>query len=103
MKTRMDYLNNVCTHREYYAQFVTHETLEYVKRHIGLRKLLASKDQHFNDIPLKSWDFLTEGLFVFEKKWIEPLLRACRDYPTLAGGVCILKEAAEQIRESEDL
>jgi hypothetical protein len=82
-------------HRAYYAQFVTEETKEIVRRYIGEDKIRASKDRHFNDIPLAKWDALACG----------GLPRAIAfkdvgDFSSLAGEVCIAKEAAQQIRES---
>ena len=58
--TRKDYNDNKCTHREYYAQFVSEETKKIVLRYIGLDRLKASKDQHLNDIALGSWDTLPQ-------------------------------------------
>ena len=45
-------MNKECTHNEYYAQFVNAAVLMRVSRMIGLDKINASKDEHFNDIPL---------------------------------------------------
>jgi len=90
--TRADYLNNLCSHRQYYAQFVTESIKGLVKRYIGIDKLLKSKDKHLNDIPLNLWDNLP--IFGVSEK-----LKARGDYLTLSNKVCIYKEAAKQLIE----
>lgn len=42
--------NSSALFRDYYAQFITPETINFVKTRIGLGKLLKSNDPHFNDI-----------------------------------------------------
>lgn len=96
MYTRKDCLDQKCSHREYYAQFVTDEERARVARHFGKAKLLASTDPHLNDIPLRHWDALSPG-----PKAVSEKLLAAGDYSTLAGWVCIYKEAARQIIEEE--
>jgi hypothetical protein len=92
---RTDYTSGACTHQEYYAQFVT----PYIKEQLALRmklpKILNSKCKHFNDVPLWQWDRCALIASVADKK-----LDACEDFPTHAGRVCILKEAARQLREA---
>jgi len=80
-------------HRAYYAQFVT--PAHFIRLKNLPFDIKSSKDPHFNDIPISAWD---------ELSWPIPmesntLLRKCGDFPTLAGAVCILREAAQQIRE----
>jgi len=109
--TRKDYLDNKCTHREYYAQFVNDSVMARVGSKIGVDRILNSTDEHLNDIPVKDWDDL--GGFAFRGNimtWrpsnIEPiditLLREAMDGVSPAGLVCIYKEAARQIRELGD-
>lgn len=81
-------------HRKYHGQFVNDATIRYVVSSIGADAIKASTDKHMNDIPLAKWDRLTKGL---------PLAKrhdSVGDYLTLAGGVCIAKEAAQQFKES---
>lgn len=93
MKTRDQYLNGDVSHEEYYSQFVTAGTRQRVLRWIGLETLKKSTDESFNDIPLAQWDALAVPFsFGTAKK-----LKEAGDYPTLAGGVCILKCAASQL------
>jgi hypothetical protein len=87
---RKDYLDGKATHSEYYAQFVGDEEKALVLRYVGMDKLMASRDEHLNDIKLGTWD--TIPLAYDMKFW-----RTLGDFPTPAGKVCILKEAARQI------
>jgi hypothetical protein len=90
--TRQDYMNKVCSHSEYYGQFVTKGIKALVLRTIGEKKLIESKKEYFNDIPLHIWDGLAiqrNLLFMIDKAY------------SLAGAVCILKEAARQIVEEK--
>lgn len=104
-------------HRKYYAQFVNQAVKNKVIQTIGLAKLLASKDEHLNDIPLHIWDKM--GGFVFrviggeQRAVIQPrsvedilpvdyqLLKEANEGISSATMVCIYKEAARQIIESE--
>lgn len=83
-------------HRAYYAQFVTPAHFARLERLVGMiDRIKASQDPYFNNILLSTWDTLAVPVPAESTK----RLRDCGDYPTLAGAVCILKEAASQIRE----
>jgi hypothetical protein len=92
MKTRKMYLQGECTHREYYSQFVTDAIIRIVRNSIGMDAINNSKDEHMNDIPLQLWDRLTHV--------IHCNFDAAGDFRTNSGCVCVLKEAAKQIKES---
>ena len=93
MFTRKQYMDKEVTHRQYYGQFVTDATKQRVLRCIGETRLMASTDEHLNDIPLEKWDSL--GPAGSRDNW-----NATRgDWPSLAGAVCIHKEAAHQLIE----
>lgn len=95
MKTRSQYLAGQCSHREYYAQFVTPEIRAQVLARFPLKQLCGTSDQaHLNSIPLVSWNGLT-----YSMRGVDTALRAAGDGPTQAGKVCILKEAAKQLIE----
>ena len=96
MITRKEYLANEATHNEYYAQFVTQGIRDTVQRFIGLDRIKNSNDPHMNDIPLKEWDSLTR---IFGSQ-TNAKLKECEDYLTLATSVCILKEAARQLKDA---
>jgi hypothetical protein len=93
MKTRQQYLNHECTHREYYAQFVTNATRSAVLERIGIDRLLSNAED-LNRIPLSTWD----GLMIFYRLTTEKL-RLAGDFQSMAGKVCIAKEAARQLIE----
>lgn len=51
MITRSQYMENSSElHHDYWSQFVTPATISFVKNHIGIDKLKASKDPHLNDV-----------------------------------------------------
>ena len=91
MNTRKDYLNGICTHDEYYSQFVNAHTKSIVTCAFSMKQLKGSKDEHFNDIPLTKWDSLVPLLYV------SGLMEDCKDSLTTAGGVCILTQATKHI------
>lgn len=93
MYTRKQYLNKECSHNEYYGQFVTPAWIDRVQRHIGADRVKRSTDPHLNDIHLKEWDNLATP---FPASTADKM-REAGDYPTLAGGICILKTAALQL------
>ena len=84
-------------HRKYYAQFVTKGMKESIKQRIGIKRLLESCDEHLNDIPLVIWDSLGSGY----KKEVSNRLKEHGDFYSLAGSLCIFKEAAKQLIEEE--
>lgn len=112
MFTHKDYMDKKVSHREYFAQFVNREVIAAVKRKIGLPALLASKDEHLNDIPLRKWDILA-GAYYPSVHSAEPVyprssglvssktLQKAGEGISLGTLVCIYKEAAKQLIESE--
>jgi hypothetical protein len=100
MYTRIERLENKCTHREYFAQFVNTNVLSLVENTFGrahLKRAIAT-DEHLNNIPLSKWDSLVPRLGTY----IANQLQMVGDWLTLGSGVCILKEAAKQITEKEN-
>lgn len=91
--TRAQYMANECTHQQYYEQFVTPGVRARVNACIGLDRIRASTDPHFNDIPLFLWDRAHGNSF--------PSMKEAGDFLTLAGMVCIQKAYAQQIRAKE--
>jgi hypothetical protein len=83
------------SHCAYYAQFVTPAHFARLRRYAD--RIKSSTDPHFNDIPLAVWD----ALAVPVPAETAATMRQCGDYPTLAGAVCTLKEAARQMRDSK--
>jgi hypothetical protein len=91
--TRKDYLNNKCTHRQYYAQFVNKSVKSTVLNYYSIKRLKEAfeEDNHFNSLPLQKWDTM-HSLFAISMKEVG-------DYLTKSGNVCIHKEAAKQLIE----
>lgn len=87
--TREDYLDNKCAHNECYGQFVTSGIESRVTRFMS--DYPEVKDT--SEIPLDKWDTLAKMPVPFE---VGDLMRAANDYPTLAGMVCLYKEAARR-------
>lgn len=108
--THKDYMDKKCSHREYFAQFVTNGTLNAVSRSIGKDRIVASTDPHFNDIPLRKWDALTgygnrniygtiSGGFHATLPCNYNRIKEAGEWATAATLVCIAKEAARQLKE----
>ena len=95
---RQDYLDNRCTHEQYYDQYVSLHVKNIVIGCIGRLAIVRSNDTNFNDIDLSNWDALGSLIVgaVGRKKFQE-----LGDVPTLNGIVCIAKTAARQIRDAE--
>lgn len=112
MYTCQDYMENRVSHREYFAQFVNENVLDAVRKEIGLPALLASTDEHLNDIPLRKWDILA-GAYYPSAHSAEPIyprssgpisskaLQQAGEGINLGALVCVYKEAAKQLIESE--
>jgi hypothetical protein len=97
MISRADYIAGKATHQAYYGQFVNDTYKKRVLGRIRFSQLLASRDPCFNDIPLAKRDVIASqaGLGSTTSK-----MKECGDYLTLAGHICILKEAARQLVEA---
>ena len=83
--SRDEYMAGECSHEEYYGKFVTGYLLQVVSDSIGIDRLKASTDEHFNDIPLEEWDKLV------------PFTGT----NSMGHGVCVLKETARQLLEMQ--
>lgn len=81
--------------RFYYAQFVTDEVKAFILNTIPKKLIINSIDPHFNDISDGNWDTLVS----FLPSTISDKLQEHGDWLSTPTGVCILKEAAQQIRQ----
>lgn len=108
MITHKEYMNSQRPgiHNEYYAQFVTNETLGYVRRYFTREELVKAyrKDPHFNSIPLSQWDAISftnprtdSGPFYALVPFDRDTHAAAGDYVTRSVLICITKAAARQI------
>lgn len=97
MFTRKDYLDGKTDHEGYYSQFLTPELPSYVVDAIGEERLRKSTDRSFNDISLTRWDAVALSALrrVPNAKWYE-----AGDWPSLGGGVCLVKLAARRWLET---
>ena len=102
--TRKDRMDGLCTHREFFAQFVTDEVREMVKSSIGEVRIKVSTDEHFNDIPMKMWDNLHDYMGRLVKPlWIKIVYPDAKAMSwSQSDNVCIAKEAARQIKERSE-
>ena len=105
--TRTQYLAGECDYDTYYAQFVTTSVVCVVAQAIGVERIKASTDPHFNDIPLPLWDRLKDSVRQsMNRRRFKEL--ACPQAPkgfivfSLSDAVCIAKRAAKQIKEGEE-
>lgn len=99
MFTRKDYMENKCTHQEYYSQFVNSIVKDTVRNLISVEKIKNSNDKHFHDIPLAQWDRISNWLQEYIAR-INLNLNGIATY-SIAEGVCVAKEAARQIKEEK--
>lgn len=102
---RSMYMAQVITNREYYGQFISvyPEINDFALSVADEQELKTAfeANEHFNSIPLSKWD--AEARYLFKMvPGLEKSLRECGDYPTLAGAVCLLKEAALRLIEGNN-
>lgn len=98
--TRHDYMNNKCSHYEYYSQFVTEGMKSVILNKYSKEKLKEkfAEDQHLNNIPLKWWDSF-ELLFQRNIASTNKRLNGQNTWSS-AEHTCAMKAAAKQIIES---
>lgn len=106
--TREEYMKNSKElHHAYYLQFSEPLAWDIVKRKIGEKCLLMSKDEHLNDIPLRQWDSLAGFVFRGSEAVVKPRtlpagidglkLKEAGEGYSCATGVCIFKAVAREI------
>jgi hypothetical protein len=94
--THTQLLNKECSHEEYYAPFLSERMENVVLSRIGLERIRASTDPHFNDIPLQEWDnlpYLSGVGEVYREK--------TGDWMTISTWVSMYKQAAHRIKQME--
>lgn len=101
---RRAYMARECSFQAYYGQFATPAVQSLVRGRIGLKRIMASTDESFNDIPLREWDAMHGTL-------PDSVIRAlCEsNSSTYANGakvyslsdtVCVVKAAARLIKDN---
>ncbi len=92
-------------HQQYYKQFVTNCTIEWVKNNIGIDKIIVSKDFHFNDLgyshryshTLKTSTWIWDNAPVNVDRMRE--CGECHTNPSLGARTCVAKQAARKLLE----
>ena len=82
-------------HQDYYGQFVTVALKQSVLRSIGFDRIIESRDEYFNNIPLAEWDRCNIPSDAMDK------MKEAERYISKCNMVCLLKEAARQIKEGK--
>ena len=96
MITRKEYMSDsAALHQKYYFQFANKVTIGQVLNSIGKDRIRNSNDKHFNDIPLKEWDDLS-NYAIFNTR----LFREINGQISLADKMCCLKSVAAHIRDN---
>lgn len=92
--SRADYLNNKCTHEQYYGQYIGVGMQNLIVRRLGRDRLekAFAEDENLNTIPLHIWDVLIN----FLPLGIREEMRKRGDYLTMAGNACLWKCAAKK-------
>lgn len=102
--TRADYMkNSEALHHAFFSQFVTDETLSFVKNKIGMEKIRASKDAHLNDVV--KWDRGNSWLWDFSPMDVEKAKQlgevSPKALPSQSTRTCVGKAAARILLERE--
>ena len=100
--TRKDYLAGNCTYRQYCGQIVRLAGIRFSKQDKIVKDCTPSDqrtvDEHYNHIGLPTWDISSGSA----RREICKALKQCGDSWSLAGGVCVIKEAVRQAVEREE-
>jgi hypothetical protein len=100
--TRKDYLAGDCTYRQYYGQIVRLAGIRLSKQDKLVKDCTPSNqrtvDEHYNHIGLPTWDTYSGSA----RRGISKAFKQCGDSWSLAGGICVIKEAVRQAVEREE-
>ncbi len=94
MITRAQYMDGDATHAAYYGDLATSVGLSYAGCDWieSVRNALRDGDDHLNSIPLATWD--TRGAWMLQSRVARAAFKARGDSVSLAGLVCVCKQAA---------
>lgn len=87
-------------HRRYYAQLAFPPVKQLVAQRIGMKRLNASTDSHFNDIPLPEWDGLHESITFYCASFAK--IHMQDNNWSKSNSICVAKEAARQLLEAQN-
>lgn len=103
MNTRKDYLDKKCSHFEYYRETPADAGVSYRNANSKfmerVRACLDEGDIHLNRIPLTEWD--VRAVSLLQNFTLNNAFRSRGDYPTQAGLVCLVKQAARDAIASD--
>jgi len=105
--TRSEYMRNSSKlHNEYYSQFVTESTIDFINNRVGIDKLKKSTCKHFNDIVSHSNGGAGSWVWDFTPINLELARELGEIYPRGLGSpsthTCIGKAAARMILNEEN-
>lgn len=94
--TREEYMSGDVSHHEYYLSIAIRQGLNHSSFSDSFKKaIINSKCEHFNDIPLSSWDKLALFNNAYE------IYRNGKRVTSLSAGVCMLKALAFDFKKSK--
>lgn len=89
--SRKEYMENKCTHKEYYDQFITPAGIELVSKSVAFKKLMKNNSEDLSSVTINFWDLIGTAHDAVA------LLNSKGDTWSLASAVCINKAIAEHI------
>lgn len=93
MRTRKDYMDGKCSHKEYYEEIAEECGISYDNApNLDYIKTSLKEDEHLNNIPLLRWDMAASCT----KTAIARALKSRGDFYSDADGVCVHKAAAKR-------
>ncbi len=102
--TRKDYLDGKVSHEEYYRSIAKSAGIDMSYGAYALmervKKALREGDKHLNTIPLAIWDRM--GANPVLRANLAPVFKAHGDIMSIAGIVCVLKQAARDSANNEE-
>jgi hypothetical protein len=105
MKTRTQYMNKEISHFDYYSQFVSEETKQYVLRDLTaeqIQKALDNGDEHLNKIKIPFNNMGQGGGWWWDDAPInQKLVRELGDSLSRSTFTCVSKAAAQIIAKSK--
>jgi NADH:ubiquinone oxidoreductase subunit D len=93
---RAEYIKGTVSHETYYQSIADLAGIDWTAcNEIGrIREALANGDEHLNTIPLKWWD--VKAASPWTQNALKRSMKAHGDILSLAGAVCVLKQAAKK-------
>ena len=92
MITRQDYMAGTVSFEQYYTSIAEAAGISMAGSELmpAVKAALAAGDEHLNTIPLGTWDRIAAP-----RPWLATAFKEHGDSYSLAGGVCVYKQAAK--------